>query len=121
MTTEVIVAVSRWMVAFLFLASGGLKLADWSGTRGLMVRYKFPVPNLALAVAVAVELGCGLLFGLGLFVPATATVLIAYVVAASVMIPVRQLAEPDNRKAAVLTLIKNVAITGALLHFAATV
>jgi putative oxidoreductase len=107
------------MVAFLFLASGGLKLADWAGTRGLMVKYKFPVPDLALAVAVAIELGCGLLFGLGLFVPMTAAVLIVYVVAASVMIPVRQLAEPDNRKAAVLTLIKNVAITGALLHFAA--
>jgi quercetin dioxygenase-like cupin family protein/uncharacterized membrane protein YphA (DoxX/SURF4 family) len=119
MTTEVMAVAARWMVAFLFLASGVLKLADLPSTRALMVRYKFPVLGLALAVAVAVELGCGLLLGVGVFVSPAAGVLIAYVVAASLMIPVRQLGEPDNRKGAVLTLIKNVAITGALLQLAA--
>ena len=119
MTQDVLVVIARWLVAALFLASGVQKLLDLPGTRALMARYRLPLVPAALAAALATEFGGGVLLGLGLFGPIPAALLIVYVVSASVMIPVRQLAEPENRKGAVMTLVNNVAVVGALLRLAA--
>ena len=111
-----LVTIARWLVAALFLFSGITKIVDFDGTKSMMVHYRFPLPPLTLLAAIVLEIGGGILLGLGFSLQAVTFVLALYVIAASLMILVKQLWEPTLRRNALNHLAKNVAVVGALLH-----
>ncbi|MFQ5894787.1 MAG: DoxX family protein [Nitrospinota bacterium] len=58
----------RLTLGAVFLAHGGLKLADFGGTTAMVARYGIPFPALGNALSMLAELGGGILFLLGLWI-----------------------------------------------------
>jgi putative oxidoreductase len=102
----------RLLIALTFFMSGLSKVADYSGTLGLISATKFPLPApLAYAGAVAVEIVCSVMLIVGFRTRAAAAVLALYCVATAVFFHTN-FADPDN----IIHFLKNVAMTGGLLQ-----
>jgi putative oxidoreductase len=102
----------RLLIALTFFMSGLSKVADYSGTLGLISATKLPLPApLAYAGAVAVEIVCSVMLIVGFRTRAAAAVLALYCVATAVFFHTN-FADPDN----IIHFLKNVAMTGGLLQ-----
>src|SRR2546423_14170282 len=105
----------RLLIALTFVMSGLSKVADYSGTLGLISATKLPLPApLAYAGAVAVEIVCSVMLIVGFRTRAAAAVLALYCVATAVFFHA-DFANQDN----IIHFMKNVAVTGGLLQIAA--
>ena len=105
----------RLLMALTFAMSGLSKLADYSGTVGLISASKLPLPaSLAYAGAVAVEIVCSVMVIVGFQTRAAAAVLALYCVATAVFFHAN-FADADN----IIHFMKNVALTGGLLQIVA--
>ena len=105
----------RLLIALMFAMSGLSKLADYSGTVGLISASKLPLPAaLAYAGAVAVEVAGSVMLIVGFQARAAAAVLALYCVATAVFFHA-DFANQDN----IIHFMKNVAVTGGLLQIAA--
>jgi putative oxidoreductase len=102
----------RLLIALTFVMSGLSKVADYSGTLGLISATKLPLPApLAYAGAVAVEIVCSVMLIVGFRTRAAAAVLALYCVATAVFFHAN-FADPNN----IIHFLKNVAMTGGLLQ-----
>jgi putative oxidoreductase len=102
----------RLLIALLFVLSGISKLADYSGTIGLISATKLPLPApLSYAGSLVVEIACGMMLIAGFRTRAAAAVLSLYCVATAAFFQTN-FADPDN----IIHFLKNVAITGGLLQ-----
>ena len=102
----------RLLIALTFLLSGLSKVADYSGTIGLISATKMPLPApLSYAGAVAVEIACSLMLIVGFRTREAAAVLALYCVATAVVFHANS-ADPNN----IIHFLKNVAMTGGLLQ-----
>ena len=105
----------RLLIALTFAMSGLSKLADYSGTVGLIAASKLPLPApLAYAGAVAVEIACSVMLIVGFQTRAAAAVLALYSVATAAFFHA-DFANPDN----IIHFMKNLALTGGLLQIVA--
>ncbi len=92
--------------------SGLSKVADYSGTVGLISATKLPLPApVAYAGAVAVEIVCSAMLIVGFRTRVAAAVLALYCVATAVFFHTN-FADLDN----IIHFLKNVAMTGGLLQ-----
>jgi putative oxidoreductase len=105
----------RLLIVLMFAMSGLSKLADYSGTVGLISASKLPLPApLAFAGSVAVEIVCSVMLIVGFQTRAAAAALAVYSVATAVFFHA-DFANPDN----IIHFMKNVALTGGLLQIVA--
>ena len=82
-----------------------------------MRKYNFSAVPVLLFLALTTELVGGVALAAGFCLQAVIPLLAGYIMAASIMIPLKQLREPANRGSAEITLSKNIALLGALLYF----
>jgi putative oxidoreductase len=102
----------RLLIALTFVMSGLSKVADYSGTLGLISATKLPLPApLAYAGAVAVEIVCSVMLIVGFRTRAAAAVLALYCVATAVFFHAN-FSDLNN----IIHFLKNVAMTGGLLQ-----
>jgi putative oxidoreductase len=102
----------RLLIALTFAMSGLSKLADYSGTVGLIAASKLPLPApLSFAGAVAVEIVCSVMLIVGFRTRTAAAVLALYCIATAVFFH-SNFADLDN----IIHFLKNVAMTGGLLQ-----
>ena len=104
----------RILIALIFLDSGIRKFVYYSGTLGYMTKAGLPFPEVLLVASGLIETLCALAVIVGWNTRAAAWVLIAW------MIPVTLIFHnPAGGQDAMIHFMKNVAITGGLLAFAA--
>jgi putative oxidoreductase len=110
---------SRFLLAFIFLASGAGKVFAFDQTAAMMTSVGFPIPTFFLVGAILIELlaGLGLLLGLGTRYSAAA--LIVFVVPATIMFHASFIGDPVTEQEQVVNTLKNIAIIGGLLKFVA--
>jgi putative oxidoreductase len=102
----------RLLIALTFFMSGLSKVADYSGTLGLISATKLPLPApLAYAGAAAVEIVCSVMLIVGFRTRTAAAVLALYCIATAVFFHT-DFTNPDN----IIHFMKNLAMTGGLLQ-----
>ncbi len=107
----------RTLIGLVFLWSGYDKIAAYGPTAGMMRAHAVPFTPIALPAAIVLELVCGVCMVAGFWVPWNALALIAFVVVASILIPVKDLAtsDPRARHQTQIQLAGNIQIVGGLL------
>jgi len=106
--------IGRILVAALFIMGGIGKLAAPGPTQGYIAAMGLPVPLLAYAVAVIIELGGGVLLLLGYRTKIVAAVLAVFCVVTALVF---HHALGDQNQ--MIHFLKNFAMAGGLLQFAA--
>ncbi len=115
MPTSAILLLARIMIAAIFLQSGYGKLMHPSATTAYIAQNGFPVPQIAYLVAVAVEFFGGLAFLVGFQTRWVSLALALFTLGAGYGVHYH----PDNA-GQMIHFMKNIAIAGAFLPFAAT-
>jgi putative oxidoreductase len=107
----------RTLIGLVFLWSGYDKIAAYGPTAGMMRAHAVPFTPIALPAAIVLELVCGVCMVAGFWVPWNALALVAFVVVASILIPVKDLATSDPRAKhqTQIQLAGNIQIVGGLL------
>lgn len=109
----------RILIAYLFVPAGWSKLTGFAGTVGYIQSVNVPMPGVAAAIGVAAELGLGLAILLG-FQTRWAALLLAIFTAAITPIFHAYWNLPEaGQMMQMLNFVKNLAIVGGLLGFAA--
>jgi putative oxidoreductase len=106
---------ARVMMAAIYLQSGYGKMMHADGTIAYIAKVGYPVPHVAYYVAVAAEFFGGLAFLLGFQTRWVSAVLAVFTLAAGVGVHYH----PDDVNQ-MIHFMKNIAIAGGFLHFAAT-
>lgn len=117
--TDALALLGRLLMAYLFVPSGFGKLMGFAGTVGYIASKGVPLPEVCAAIAVIAELGLGLalLFG---WKARWAALGMAIFVAVITPIFHNYWAAPDAQMMMQkLNFVKNIAIVGGLLSFAA--
>lgn len=108
--------VGRIMLGLIFVASGVLKLADWSGTIAFMTENGIKaVPGLFLAAAALVEIIGGLSVMGGVLARIGAAILFVYLIPTTLIFHDFWNLEGAAAGAQMTSFLKNVAIMGGLL------
>src|SRR4051794_11278485 len=116
---DTLALIGRLLIAAFFVPSGFGKLMHFAGTVGYISSAGVPLPEVCAAIAVAVELGLGLLLLVGWQARWAALGMAIFVIVITPIfhhfwsVPQAQLAAQK------MNFNKNMAITGALLAFAA--
>jgi len=109
----------RLLIAYMFVPSGWGKIVGFTGTVGYIASKGVPLPEVCAAIAVAAEFGLGLALLLG-FKTRWAALGLAIFVAVITPIFHNYWAVPEaQHMMQQLNFIKNLAIVGGLLAFAA--
>jgi putative oxidoreductase len=115
MDGHVAMTIGRVLIALLFLWSGYDKLRSFAGTSGMMRAHHVPLVGVALPAAIALELLCGLMLLANVLVALAAALLMLFVIISSLLIPVRDLADPARRHQTQIMLASNAGLVGGLL------
>jgi putative oxidoreductase len=107
-------ALSRLLLALLFVLSGIGKFAAPAGTQAYIAAAGLPLPLVGYLIAVVVELGGGLLLIVGYQTRLVATAMALFTLAAALFFH-NNFADQNQ----MIHFLKNIAITGGLLHVAA--
>ena len=111
--------IGRILIALLFVPSGWGKIAGFAGTAGYIASKGIPLPEVCAAIAVAAELGLGLALLVG-FKARWAALGLAIFTAVITPLFHNYWAVPEAQvMMQKLNFLKNYAITGGLLAFAA--
>ena len=111
--------IGRVLIALLFVPSGFGKLAGFAGTEGYIASAGVPLPEVAAAIAVAVELGLGLLLLVGFQTRWVALAMAVFTLAISFVFHAYWAADAAHHMSQYLNFMKNMAISGGLLAYAA--
>ena len=111
---SIVSAAGRVLLAALFLVSGFGKLAAPSATKAYILAAAMPFPHLAYLVALAVEIGLAMALLLGCRTRVVAALMAAFTVATAFAFHA-PFADPSQMTA----FLKNLAISGGLLHVSA--
>ncbi|MDQ3712907.1 MAG: DoxX family protein [Acidobacteriota bacterium] len=110
---------ARFLVALIFLLSGIGKVFGFADTTQMMTDAGFPAPSFFLAGAIVLELvgGAFLLFGYKTRYAAVA--LMVFIIPATIIFHASGIGDPVHGQEQMINTLKNLAILGALLKFAA--
>lgn len=108
---------ARFLVALIFIMSGVGKLFGFAATAEMMRNVGFPVPEIFLIGAIAFEVIGGLLLLLGLQTRSGATLLIIFLILATLIFHVPLITDAAKGQAEMIQTLKNLAILGALFKF----
>lgn len=110
---------ARFLVAAIFLLSGVGKLFGFSDTAQMMAGAGFPAPSVFLACAIVLELVGGTLLLIGYKTRYAAIALIVFIIPATIIFHASGIGDPVNGQEQMINTLKNLAIIGALIKFAA--
>ncbi|MBJ7310906.1 DoxX family protein [Rugamonas sp. CCM 8940] len=113
-TPSTLPLIGRLLMATIFVFSGVGKLAAPAATVGYIAAMGLPFPTLGLIGAIGIEIGGGLLLAFGLQTRAVALALAAFSVVTGLIF---HHAIGDQNQ--LIHLLKNLAMAGGLLQFAA--
>lgn len=116
---DALALLGRILIAVLFVPAGLSKLTGFAGTVGYIGSVGLPLPQVGAALAIVVELGLGLALLAGYKTRLAAIVLAVFTLAASFFFHNYWAMPADKATMQQLMFMKNVAITGGLLAFAA--
>jgi putative oxidoreductase len=116
---DTLALIGRILIAVLFVPAGFNKLMGFAGTVGYISSAGLPLPQVGAAIAVAVELGVGLMLLAGFKTRVAAIVLAVFTVAAGLFFHNFWAMPADKVYVNQLMFMKNLAIAGGLLAFAA--
>lgn len=116
---DVLALVGRILLAALFVPAGFSKLTGFEGTVGYISSVGLPLPAFGAVIGIVVELGFGLLLLVGFKTRWVALALALFTLAAAVFFHNYWAMPADKAFINQLMFMKNVAITGGLLAFAA--
>lgn len=109
----------RILLSAIFLMSGFGKIMDWSGTVAHMTEKGMPAVPFFLACAIAFELVAGAALLTGCYTRVAATVLFLYLIPVTLIFHNFWTYEGAMRQNQMIHFMKNLAIFGGLLKFAA--
>lgn len=110
---------ARFLVAVIFLLSGVGKLFGFADTAQMMAGVGFPAPSFFLVCAIAIELVGGTLLLTGYKTRYAAIALIVFLIPATIIFHAANIADPVHGQEQMINMLKNLAIIGALIKFAA--
>lgn len=110
---------ARFLVAVIFLLSGVGKLFGFSNTAQMMAGAGFPAPSVFLVCAIVLELVGGTFLLIGYKTRYAAVALIVFIVPATIIFHATGIGDPVNGQEQMINTLKNLAIIGALIKFAA--
>jgi putative oxidoreductase len=116
---DTLALVGRILLAILFIPAGFSKVAGFAGTVGYIGSVGLPMPQVAAVLAILAELGLGLALLLGFKTRLAALGLAVFTLAASFFFHNYWAMPADKASMQQLLFMKNVAVTGGLLAFAA--
>lgn len=115
MNAHTLYVVARCLIALMFLMSAIGKASSRKQTVDLMKAHHIPLPELGLFGSAALELLATVCLALGLMIVPLTCVLILYVLAATVAVPVQDIVTNKGRPAGLQLLGSNLAIIGGLV------
>lgn len=110
---------ARFLVAVIFLLSGVGKLFGFADTAQMMAGAGFPAPSVFLIGAIVLELIGGTLLLAGYKTRAAAIGLIVFIIPATIIFHASGIGDPVHGQEQMINTLKNLAIIGALIKFAA--
>ena len=110
-------AISRALVAAIFLLSGLSKIAGFQQTVGIAAGAGLPLPAVSIAIAALVEIVAGLAFLVGWRVRWTSLALFLYLIPATLIFHAAHMGDPTQGRMQMIEVLKNLAIMGGLLKF----
>lgn len=111
--------IARLLIAALFVVSGIWKITHFPTTAAYFARIGMPMQEAAAVLAIVIELGGGILLAIGWRRRWVAWSLAAFVVVATAMGHRFWEADPSRFFGEMSNFLKNLAIIGGLLIFAA--
>lgn len=111
--SELMHPVARFLVALIFLMSGVGKIFDFAGTSAYMEQTGFFMAPLFLVGAIVFELAGGISLLAGFKTKIGLSMLIVFLILATVIFHVPRMAERPE----MIAVLKNLAILGALIKF----
>ena len=111
--------IGRLLLSVLFLLSGSLKIAHWTGTLQGMEAMHVPAAPFMLAVAVFAELAGGLAILTGLLARLASALLVLYLIPVTLLFHAFWAASAAEQGGQLINFLKNLAIMGGLVLLAA--
>lgn len=118
-TQNVFALVGRILLAFLFVPAGISKISGFTGAVGYAASMGMPLPSVAVGIGLLIELVGGLALLLGWGTRWAALALAFFTLVASFFFHAYWSLPADQVGMQQLLFVKNVALTGGLLAFAA--
>ena len=115
MNTHALFVAGRCLIAISFIVSAIGKATNWKDTVGLMQIHQMPWPTLGLTGALLIEIVGGVCLLAGTFLYPTVIALFAYVVLATLFIPLQDALKNQGRERAIPVIGSNIAILGGLV------
>ena len=116
MNAHTLYVVARCLVALMFLMSAIGKAGSWKQSIELMQQHHIPLAQLGLLGSIVLEIiGGTILLALGLFMIPLTWLLVFYVLAATVAVPVQDIVTNKGRPQGMQLLGSNLAIIGGLI------
>lgn len=119
LTKNILHPLSRFLVALIFLMSGVGKLFGFDATSQMMGGVGFPAPSFFLICAISIEIIAGACLLLGFKTKYAAIALIVFLIPATLIFHVTEISDPVQGQEQMINALKNLAIIGGLLKFAA--
>lgn len=110
---------ARFLVALIFIMSGAGKLFAFTPTAAMMEGVGFPAPSFFLVCAILIEIIGGVLLVIGYKARWASLALIVFLIPATLIFHAANLADPAQAQQQIVEVLKNLAILGALVKFAA--
>ncbi|MEP7037562.1 MAG: DoxX family protein [Acidobacteriota bacterium] len=119
LTKNILHPLSRFLVALIFLMSGVGKLFGFAATSQMMGGVGFPAPSFFLICAISIEIIASACLLLGFKTKYAAIALIVFLIPATLIFHVTEISDPVQGQEQMINALKNLAIIGGLLKFAA--
>ncbi|MBA3439972.1 MAG: DoxX family protein [Pyrinomonadaceae bacterium] len=119
MNTYLLHPLARFLVALIFIMSGMGKLFGFTQTAAMMESVGFPAPSLFLVGAILLEIVGGVLLLVGYKARWASLALFVFLIPATLIFHAANLADPAQGQQQMIEVLKNLAILGALVKFAA--
>jgi putative oxidoreductase len=107
--------ISRFLISFLFIVSGLMKILEWSGSLGYLEAAGLPYPGVFLGIAAAIELIGGFLLLTGIAARAAAFVMFLYLIPVTLTFHAFWMAPLEAALNQLAHFLKNLSIMGGLL------
>ncbi len=116
MNAHTLYVVARCLVALMFLMSAIGKASGWKQSIDLMQAHHIPLPQIGLLGSLVLEVvGGTIMLALGLFMVPLGWILVLYVLAATIAVPVQDIVTNKGRPQGLQLLGSNFAIIGGLI------
>jgi putative oxidoreductase len=118
--SDIVLLISRILLATLFVLFGWAKLTGFSGTVDYMAHVGAPAPMLSAGIAVVMELAVGILIVLGFYTRPLAVLLALYTVGTAIIGHHFWNETGTEQMMNMINFYKNISIAGGLLALAVT-